>query len=249
MLVSPNAHQIRDLGTGGLPGRLTGLAVSKLREARFGAGKPGTGIPQFILQPPRSAAPAPLAEPGRDPAGDHPKSRHRDHHDRAITLSPSRGTLTVLVEDQGRVDYGPRIGEPKGMIGPVRLNGDSLRRWSVLPLRLPSLEAVRSELDASGAAVEQEPERLAGPVFARATFELDGQATLFLDTTGWGKGVAWVNGFCLGRYWSRGPQTTLFVPGPVLRRTGNEVILFELNSSAQSTIAFVPQALLGHTEE
>ena len=83
----------------------------------------------------------------------------RDHHDSSIALSPSRGTLTVLVEDQGRVDYGPRIGEPKGLIGPVQLNGEELRRWSVLPLGLASLAPVIAALDAVDAA----PERLAGP--------------------------------------------------------------------------------------
>ncbi|MEY9851500.1 beta-galactosidase [Leifsonia sp. EB41] len=175
----------------------------------------------------------------------------RDHHDSAITLSPSRGTLTVLVEDQGRVDYGPRIGEPKGLIGPVRLNGEGLRRWSVLPLRLPSLDAVRAELDAAGAAdgaVEREPERLAGPVFARAVFDLEEQGTLFLDTTGWGKGVAWINGFNLGRYWTRGPQETLHVPAPVTRAGRNELVILELESAADATAAFVSEPRLGHTD-
>jgi len=169
----------------------------------------------------------------------------RDHHDSAIALSPSRGTLTVLVEDQGRVDYGPRIGEPKGLIGPVQLNGEELRRWSVLPLELSSLAPVRDALDAAGA---ETPERLAGPVFARAVFGLDEPYPLFLDTTGWGKGVAWINGFHLGRYWTRGPQETLFVPRGVLRAGANELIVLELESAAEAVAAFVPEPRLGHTE-
>ncbi|WP_313545513.1 glycoside hydrolase family 35 protein [Leifsonia aquatica] len=172
----------------------------------------------------------------------------RDHHDRAITLSPSRGTLTVLVEDQGRVDYGPRIGESKGLIGPVQLNGEELQRWSVLPLRLPSLAAVREALDASVAAGDAAPERLAGPVFARAFFEVEEPGTLFLDTTGFGKGVAWINGFNLGRYWTRGPQETLHVPGPVVRAGRNELIILELESAADATAEFVAEPRLGHTD-
>lgn len=167
----------------------------------------------------------------------------RDHHDAAIALSPSRGTLTVLVEDQGRVDYGPRIGEPKGLIGPVRLNGEELRRWSALPLELADLAPVREALDASAA-----PERLAGPVFARAVFDLGEPAALFLDTTGWGKGVAWINGFSLGRYWTRGPQETLHVPRGVVRAGRNELIVLELESAAEAVAAFVPELRLGHTE-
>ncbi|MFF2053232.1 beta-galactosidase family protein [Leifsonia sp. NPDC058194] len=172
----------------------------------------------------------------------------RDHHDRAITLSPSRGTLTVLVEDQGRVDYGPRIGESKGLIGPVHLNGEELQRWSVLPLRLPSLAAVREALDASAAAGDAAPERLAGPVFARAYFEVEEPGTLFLDTTGFGKGVAWINGFNLGRYWTRGPQETLHVPGPVVRAGRNELVILELESAADATAEFVAEPRLGHTD-
>ncbi|MEN0084394.1 MAG: beta-galactosidase family protein [Leifsonia sp.] len=172
----------------------------------------------------------------------------RDHHDSAIALSPSRGTLTVLVEDQGRVDYGPRIGEPKGLIGPVQLNGEELRRWSALPLELADLDPVREALDAATASGAAAPERLAGPVFARAAFDLDEPAALFLDTTGWGKGVAWVNGFNLGRYWTRGPQETLFVPRGVVRAGRNELIVLELESAAEAVAAFVPEPRLGHTE-
>jgi beta-galactosidase len=170
----------------------------------------------------------------------------RDHHDSAIALSPSRGTLTVLVEDQGRVDYGIRIGEPKGLVGPVQLNGEELRRWSVLPLQLSSIEPVRAALDA--AAGDAAPERLAGPVFARAVFDLEEPGALFLDTTGWGKGVAWINGFNLGRYWTRGPQQTLYVPRGVVRAGRNELIVLELESAAEPIAAFVPELRLGHTE-
>ena len=89
---------------------------------------------------------------------------------------------------------------------------------------------------------------LAGPAFARATFDLTNVHDLYLDTSAWGKGVAWVNGFCLGRYWSRGPQHTLYVPAPALRATGNELIVFELHAIAHPEARFVPSPDLGHTE-
>ncbi|PSC67692.1 Beta-galactosidase 17 [Micractinium conductrix] len=77
------------------------------------------------------------------------------------------------------------------------------------------------------------------PLFLRGTFEIDDRTALrgskgfladsFLSTHGWGKGLAWVNGFALGWYWpSQGPQMTLYVPGPVLRAGNNEVLLLEL---------------------
>jgi beta-galactosidase len=175
----------------------------------------------------------------------------RDHHDRALPLpSGARGTLDLLIEDQGRVDYGPRIGEPKGLIGPVTVGGAPVRGWQVLPLPLTDVTPAAAALRALPAVPVTS---LAGPVFARAVFdrpgdEAAGPTDLFLAVAGLGKGIAWLNGFCLGRYWSRGPQRTLYVPGPVTRKEGNELILLELGAAAVGTLRFVAAPDLGHTE-
>jgi beta-galactosidase len=89
--------------------------------------------------------------------------------------------------------------------------------------------------------------QLAGPAFARAVFDLPEAADLYLSTAGWGKGIAWVNGFCLGRYWSRGPQRTLYVPGTATRPGVNELIILELHA-ASTAVAFHPDPDLGHTD-
>lgn len=168
----------------------------------------------------------------------------RDHHDTSISLpAAAKGTLDLLVEDQGRVDYGPRIGEAKGLIGEASINGEPLRSWWVLPMDLADIEPIARALESSG-----EPSVIAGPVFAGASFDHPGSGDLYLDTATWGKGVAWMNGFCLGRYWSRGPQRTLYVPGPVLRETGNELVMFELHAAAGYEVSFVSAPELGHTE-
>ncbi|PZE63850.1 beta-galactosidase family protein [Curtobacterium sp. MCBD17_021] len=173
----------------------------------------------------------------------------REHHDRAIALPPATGLLELLVEDQGRVDYGPRIGEPKGLIGAVRVDDVVLSRWTVSPLALDpvpeaALEVLRTAPSAMG-------ETVAGPAFAVGTFDLSERAAdldRYLALDGFRKGVAWVNGFCLGRYWSRGPQGTLAVPGPVLRPGRNEVVVFEVHASASRTVCMCVEPELGHTE-
>jgi beta-galactosidase len=171
----------------------------------------------------------------------------RDHHDRALTLpSGARGTIELLVEDQGRVDYGPRIGEQKGLIGPVTVNGVPVRGWQVMPLPIDKLAPVVSALRARPAAATEHG--VAGPAFARATFDLSSPADLFLSTAGLGKGIAWLNGFCLGRYWSRGPQRTLYAPEPVTRTEGNELIFLELGATEGGSVEFVSGPDLGHTE-
>lgn len=68
----------------------------------------------------------------------------------------------------------------------------------------PSLVKRRSRYDP--VAVSQEQGRAGGQAFARASFDLANPYDLYLDTSGGGRGIAWINGFCLGRYWPRGPQ-------------------------------------------
>lgn len=170
----------------------------------------------------------------------------REHHDRAIALPPVTGTLELLVEDQGRVDYGPRIGEPKGLIGGVAVDGVPLARWSASPLALDPIAP--AAVDQLAALVPTDGDVLAGPVLAAGSFDLTSTVDRYLSLDGFRKGVAWVNGFCLGRYWSRGPQQTLAVPGPVLRAGRNEVVVFELHASASRTVCMLLEPDLGHTE-
>jgi beta-galactosidase len=168
----------------------------------------------------------------------------RDHGDRSLTL-PGTGDLDVLVEDLGRVDYGPKLGEPKGLVGTVTADGQPLCGWQVLPLKLDDITAVTDALRPLPTGPVQ---ALAGPVFARATFDLPAVQDLYLDTGTWGKGVVWINGFCLGRYWSRGPQRTLYIPAPTLREAGNELIVLELHATPHADVRFVPSHDLGPSE-
>jgi beta-galactosidase len=164
----------------------------------------------------------------------------RENHDQAIMLPHGRGRLELVVEDQGRVNYGPRIGEPKGLMGPIRLGSEPLSDWSVCAVDLDAVPRLWDSADAGAAGV--------GPTAWRTTFLAEQPVDHFLQTDAWGKGLAWVNGFCLGRYWRRGPQRTLFVPGPVIRAGSNELVVLELNALSEPTAHFVPGPSLGPLE-
>lgn len=169
----------------------------------------------------------------------------RDHHDTTVTLPAGPpGELRLLVEDLGRVNYGPRLGEPKGLIGTVSLDGASLEGWTIAPVPLGSIGPIEDLLAAADDAAA------AGPAFALAEFDLPAGASgdLLLSTRGWGKGVAWLNDFCLGRFWSRGPQRTLYVPGPVVQATGNRLVVLDL-TGAPDRARFVAQPDLGPLED
>ncbi|ARC57937.1 Beta-galactosidase [Frondihabitans sp. 762G35] len=168
----------------------------------------------------------------------------RMNGDRALAL-PAGRDLVILLEDMGRVNYDRRIGERKGLVGPVTIDGDAVA-WSALPLEVEGLLALVGSgaavpAAATGADAVAEP---SGPAVVRFAFDLAEPADLFLDTEGCGKGVAFVNGFPLGRYWRVGPQQTLYVPGPATLAGVNELVLFEVEDGHPAPV-FSPAARLG----
>ncbi|GMA29147.1 glycoside hydrolase family 35 protein [Arenivirga flava] len=164
--------------------------------------------------------------------------------ERSIALPPGRH-LRIVVEEQGRVNYDERLGEPKGLIGTPLLDGHPLTGWTASPVDVAEL-ARRGE----SLAAEAAPGRpVVGPAVLAGAFDLERPTDLFLDTDGWGRGVVTVNGFLLGRYWRNGPQRTLYVPGPVLRAGRNTIAVVELEAASRASARFVPQPLLGHLEE
>jgi beta-galactosidase len=167
----------------------------------------------------------------------------RDLGERAIGL-PSGGLLQVLVEDQGRVNYGQRIGEVKGLIAPVKLDGEELLGWEIRALDFAAFRELRGAargLTAGGG--------VAGPSVSFADFEADGPEDRYLRLDGWTKGNAFVNGFNLGRYWSRGPQRTLYIPAPLIRAGRNELAVLELHGSVTRDVRFVEGPDLGPDEK
>jgi beta-galactosidase len=125
----------------------------------------------------------------------------------------------------GRVNFGREIHDRKGVHGPVELatiDGDSheLTDWEIY--RLPLDEHMTSNLIWKNIA------RPGEPAFWRGTFNLDKTGNTFLDLRTWGKGVLWINGHCLARFWNIGPTQTAFVPGAWLKTGRNEVIVLDL---------------------
>jgi beta-galactosidase len=172
----------------------------------------------------------------------------RTLHQRAIAIPP--GTrLRLLVEEQGRVNYDLRIGELKGLIGEARLGGTSITGWTASPVDIVAVARAASESVAAPSGDRALGGGGVGPVALRGVFDLDAPHDLFLDTDGWSKGYAFVNGFFLGRYWANGPQRTMYVPAPAIRAGRNTVVIVELEQLTDATARFVAQPILGDVEE
>lgn len=173
------------------------------------------------------------------PAGVLERENHE--HALAFTVPDGGALLSLLVENQGRVNYGRAIHDRKGLLGTVTANGAALTGWSSTALPLTDLSGL--------AFAGPGPAPLVGPVFHRGEFDVAAPADTYLDLTGWTKGCAWVNGFALGRYWSRGPQRRLYVPGPALRPGRNEIVVLELHATARAEVGLCGTPDLGPTEE
>lgn len=145
-------------------------------------------------------------------------------------------SLDILVENMGRVNYGPRLEDQrKGIDQGVTVNGHWHAGWQQYPLPLDHIERV----DFS------KPHQEGLPGFYRFTFQAEELGDTFLDFSGWGKGCAFVNGFHIGRFWEIGPQRRLYVPAPLLRLGENEIILFETEGKTADTIALSDEPDLG----
>ena len=146
-----------------------------------------------------------------------------------ISVPAGGARLDILVENMGRINYGPLLRDPKGITKGVLLDNQFQFDWTIRPLPLYSEELAGIQYETAAAP---EP----GPAFYRGYFDAEEIGDTFLRLDGWGKGVAWINGFNLGRYWEAGPQRTLYVPGPLLRQGRNEIVLFELHQPAEGAV-------------
>jgi hypothetical protein len=131
--------------------------------------------------------------------------------------------LDILVEGMGHINFAQEMIDRKGITDRVTLSGMTMMNWQVflLPLSDAWMAALKTP-PARGSAADR-PGR-----FFRGTFTLAAPADTFIDMTGYKKGVVWVNGHNLGRYWDIGPQKRLYCPAPWLKSGANEVIVFDL---------------------
>ncbi|MFD5019895.1 beta-galactosidase family protein [Paenibacillus sp. NPDC058367] len=152
---------------------------------------------------------------------------------RGISLEiPIEGLqIDILVENMGRVNYGPLLRDPKGITCGVRLGYQFLHDWTIRSLPLTDLKGL------SFTSIDCEERQR--PTFYRGSFQVSKPEDTFLRLDGWSKGQVFINGFNLGRYWEEGPTKTLYIPAPLLRQGGNELILFELHGVMEPVVTFV----------
>lgn len=136
-----------------------------------------------------------------------------------LSADGPESTLEILVENMARINYGPLLKDPKGITEGVRIGNQFLFNWDIYTIPLKDIENIKY-----GNGNKEEY-----PTFYRGSFEVKEVGDTYLDFEGWEKGVVFINGFNLGRYWKAGPQRRLYLPAPLLKEGKNEIVVFELH--------------------
>ena len=170
--------------------------------------------------------------------------RRSHHFSVTVPAREKKGQLDILVEAMGHVNFGKEIHDRKGLKGPVKLASgpnDSITLtgdWKVYPLPLDAtmLSSLKWQ------PVTGQP--VAGPAFWRGTFTVAKPADTFLDLRTWGKGVVWINGHCLSRFWNIGPTQTAYLPGPWLKEGTNEIVILDLIGPREARVGGLEKPIL-----
>lgn len=152
-----------------------------------------------------------------------------------------KGTrIDILVEAMGRVNFDESIHDRKGITEKVELvrgkQSAELKNWTVYSFPV-DYSFVQDKRYKNGTAQTM-------PAYYRTTFRLDKVGDTFLDMSTWGKGMVWVNGLAIGRFWEIGPQQTLFIPGCWLKEGENEIIVLDLKGPEKASIRGLKKPIL-----
>ncbi|MFJ2532600.1 glycoside hydrolase family 35 protein [Microbacterium maritypicum] len=156
----------------------------------------------------------------------------------ALPVEGGAGRLTLVVESLGRINYGPYTGERKGIMRGVMIGRRLVNGWThrlfpqEAPTAAPGLD--RSAEASDGVAV--------------ASFDIAEPLDAWLAFPGGSKGMVWLNGFLLGRYWKVGPQETLYAPAPLWKVGRNELVVLDTDGLG-ATVEIRDEPSFGETEE
>lgn len=167
----------------------------------------------------------------------------RRKHESKVKLEAvpeDKAVLDILVDTTGRVNFGHKLLDRKGITDRVEYGGLTLMGWQAFSLPMDAKML---------AGLKWGKENRPGPAFHRGTFTLKEVGDTFLDMRAWKRGIVWVNGRCISRFWRIGPQQTVFVPGAWLKQGANEVIVFDLETDGRQAIEGLGEAVLGEVIE
>jgi beta-galactosidase len=139
--------------------------------------------------------------------------------------------LEILVEGMGHINFAQFMIDRKGITDRVTLNGMTLMNWDIYPMPL-DYEFMKNGLNRT-AGLSDDKEG----IFFTGKFNLSETGDTYFDMSRYSKGVVFINGHNLGRYWNIGPQQRLFCPAGWLKKGENEIIVLDLHQKEAAVIS------------
>jgi len=140
--------------------------------------------------------------------------------------------LEILVEGMGHINFAQFIIDRKGITDRVTLNGMTLMNWETYLLPMDEKFVAGLIRPPSNTSAT---DKLCN--FFTGEFELSETGDTFIDMSGYAKGMLYVNGHLLGRYWNVGPQQRLYCPASWLKKGKNNVVVFDLLQQQEAEIS------------
>ena len=152
-----------------------------------------------------------------------------------VSLTEGDNTIDILVENMGRINFGPNLlKNNKGITETVMLNGKELKGWQMFSLPMSNVNNIKFNND-------PKPDV---SVIKQGKFTLQEVGDTYLDMRKWGKGVVWINGHNLGRFWEIGPQQTIYIPAEWLKQGENSIVIFELIKPEENVLITLDKPIL-----
>lgn len=155
--------------------------------------------------------------------GEHISSLYRQDGYQTVETTGREGEfeLKILVSNMGRVNFGYHLYDRKGIVGNVAFVEPEfaghkviISNWTVDTVQFDRFPRSYGEIENQ-------------PGFYRYVFEAKEVADTFVRVDGFTRGVVVVNGVVLGRHWEIGPQKTLYLPAPMLKKGENEILVYD----------------------
>lgn len=155
-----------------------------------------------------------------------------------ISIPPEGIKLSIIVENMGRINYGNYLHDQKGLVEPVRLEKQFLYHWDNYSLDVCDLSSVKFIRNLK-------PKFNKRPMYLRGILNITGEVhDTFIKPSGFRKGIVFVNGRLLSRYWEKGPQQTLYLPAPWLHQGANEIVVLEFEGFRKPVLQFTDTPIL-----
>lgn len=161
-----------------------------------------------------------------------------------LTVPANGARLSLFIENLGRINFGTYLADNrKGITETAYFNGKEVNGWEMYGYPFDNIK------DFNFVPVADEELSTEWPILRRGEFNLSEVADIYLDMREFGKGSVWVNGHHIGRYWQIGPQQTLYIPAPWLKKGKNEVVVFEMLKTWQHELQAINHPILDQLNE